>query len=129
MNRLFKLKCIQAKKTLKVLVTFYLVVSALCIGQPPPLTHGPNLWTRLIYLTPGQTCEALKTRSCCGFNLWIIHVWEEFNQLIHPTRPDWTRGLSPHAALNTRSCLGLDSWIVHAWEVCHSIQGFWQPQV
>ena len=49
------------------------------------LNRGPNSFTLRIHLTHSSnwlsllvdpTCGALKTRSCSGLDLWILHAWE-----------------------------------------------------
>ena len=43
-------------------------------------TRSPDLFTQLVH----PTCGALKTRSCSGLDLWIVHAWEVFDSWIVP---------------------------------------------
>ena len=45
-------------------------------------TCPSDLFTRLIHQLVHPTCGALKTKSCSGLHLWIVHALEVFNSWI-----------------------------------------------
>ena len=68
-----------------------------------------KLWMKILPTCGLSPCAAFKTRSCSGFDLWIVPAWKLKKQA---GVSDWTCGLSLCGAFKTKRCSVFGLWIV-----------------